>query len=160
MKRIFFPGSFNPFTQGHADILRRLLMLADEVTIGIGVNIDKPASADTAKRNEAEIIDYIRAEGLEERVKVKIYTGLTAEEARECGSDCLARGVRSGADFDYEYQLAALNRDAFGIETILIPADPALSYVSSTSIRDLRAHGRDDIAERYLPHPYQIKDYE
>lgn len=151
MKRIFFPGSFNPFTEGHADILRRLLTLADSVIIGIGTNIDKPESASTAKKNLESIEKYIKDCGLEEKVKAIIYTGLTAEEALRQKADCMARGVRSGLDFDYEFQLAAINRDAFGIETILIPADPSLSYVSSTMIRDLEKHKRKDIASRYMP---------
>lgn len=151
MKVIFFPGSFNPFTKGHADILERLLKLADKVIIGIGMNIDKPASRETAEHNAVTIREYLKKQAYEGRVEVLVYSGLTAETARNLGACCMARGVRSGADFDYEYSLACINRDAFGIETILLPADPSLSYVSSTAIRDLEHHGRADIARRYLP---------
>lgn len=150
MKKIFFPGSFNPFTAGHADILNRLLKMADRVTVGIGVNTDKPSSAESAEKNAEEIRKYLADNKLDDRVEVITYSGLTGEKAVEAGACCMARGVRSASDFDYEYTLASANRDAFGIETILIPADPALSFVSSTIIRDLKKHGRDDIASRYL----------
>ncbi|MCH5214910.1 MAG: pantetheine-phosphate adenylyltransferase [Muribaculaceae bacterium] len=157
MKKIFYAGSFNPFTKGHADILQRLLALADEVVIGIGVNIDKPETSLQAERNEEAIRRYLEAEGLCQRVTVKRYTGLTAVVAREEGATCMARGVRNATDFDYEFSLAAANRDAFGIETILLPANPALSFVSSTLIRDLEARGYDDLARKYLPEISQDK---
>lgn len=149
MKTVFYPGSFNPFTRGHADIVERLAALAGHVIIGVGVNISKPASAEQGERNAGEIRQYIRRRGLEERVEVTTYSGLTAEKARELGADCMARGVRSAADFDYEWQLAAINRDAFGIETLLLPADPALSFVSSSAVRELEANGAEEIAARY-----------
>lgn len=151
MKKIFFPGSFNPFTKGHADILNRLLELGSHVTIGIGVNVSKPEARVLADRNAARIMDYVFRSGLGERVDVRVYGGLTAETAIAIGADCIARGVRTCADFEYEYQLAALNRETFGIETILLPADPQLAAVSSTAVRDLQSHGRDDIAEKFLP---------
>lgn len=151
MDRIFFPGSFNPFTRGHADILCRLLVMAEKVTVGIGVNIDKPEAASLSERNARAIRNYLRLNGLENRVEVVVYGGITAEEARKRGASVLARGVRSSQDFDYEYSLSAFNRDAFGIDTILIPADPALSYVSSTAVRDLIKHKHYDEAEKYLP---------
>lgn len=151
MRKIFFPGSFNPFTKGHADIVERLLTMADTVTVGIGKNIDKPADAALSERNADAVRDWAQRAGIADRVEVVTYSGLTAEESRRLGADCMARGVRNGMDFEYEYSLAAMNRDAFGVETILLPADAALCMVSSTAIRDLQAHGRSDIAEKYLP---------
>lgn len=147
--KVFYAGSFNPFTKGHADILERLLKIAGEVAIGIGVNIEKPETSECARKNEDEIRRYIAEKGLQNRVSVYAYSGLTAEEAIHHDCDCLARGVRTAADFDYENALAAANRDAFGIETILLAADPKYSFVSSTLIRDLEAHGRNDLANRY-----------
>lgn len=151
MKRVFFPGSFNPFTKGHADILNRLLRLSDTAVIGIGVNAEKPSSAETAEKNAEKIAEYLKREGLESRVNVVIYSGLTGEEAKKNGADCMARGVRGATDFEYEYQLAAVNRELFGIETLLIPANPALAGVSSTAARDLQRHGREDLAAKLLP---------
>lgn len=145
--KAFFAGSFNPFTKGHADIASRILHLADSLVIGIGVNIDKPDSTACAERNAADIRRWIEKEGLENRVSVEVYYGLTAEEALRQGADCIARGVRNATDFDYEYSLAAANRVAFGIETILIPADPKYAFISSTLIRDLERHGRTDLID-------------
>lgn len=151
MKTAFFAGSFNPFTRGHADILNRLLRIADKVIVGIGMNIEKPSSSQLAESSALNIREYLRRNNLESKVEVVTYTGLTAQEALKLKANFLARGVRSEADFEYEYSLAAANRDAFGIETILIPADPRLGFVSSTMIRDLKLHGCDDIADKYLP---------
>ena len=148
MRKVFFAGSFNPFTKGHADILKRLLALFDRVTVGIGCNIEKPDSTDRASENASRIEDWVRGEGLSDRVDVVTYAGLTAEEARRHGCLCLARGARP-ADFEYEWSLAALNRDAFGIDTLILPADPSAAFVSSSAIRDLKAHGRGDLAKKY-----------
>lgn len=147
---IFFPGSFNPFTKGHADILMRLLKLAEKVIVGIGINPEKPSSSEQAIRNKASIEEYIDNSGVTNRVKVVVYSGLTAEEALKQGATCMARGVRTASDFEFENSLACANRAAFGIETILLPADPALSFVSSSIIRDLLYHGREDIADNFL----------
>lgn len=151
MKKVFFPGSFNPFTKGHADIARRLASMADSVVVGIGVNIRKPETKAEAEANAAAIRRWAKDAGLEDKIEVTVYDGLTAEEAVRHGASLIARGVRSAADFEYEFALASANRDAFGIETVLIPADPGLSFVSSTMMRDLIYHGRKDIAKKYLP---------
>lgn len=151
MKTIFFPGSFNPFTKGHADILLRLLNMADRVIVGIGINLDKPDAARMAEENASQIRKFAEEHSLGDRVEVKIYGGLTATEAKRRGACCLARGVRTCQDFEYEYTLAAANRDAFGIDTILVPADPALSFVSSSLIREIEAHGESETAKKYLP---------
>lgn len=157
MKKIFFAGSFNPFTRGHADIARRLLRLADTLVIGIGVNSDKPESEEAARANARAVSEWLRRVGLADRAEAVVYRGLTAEEALRRNADCLARGVRNATDFDYEYSLAAVNRDAFGIETILVPASPDFSFVSSTAIRDLEYYGRGDLASKYLPEERDTK---
>lgn len=147
--KIFFAGSFNPFTKGHADILKRLLGLADEVVVGIGMNIDKPGSRERAEQNKKEVAAYVAAESLGDRVEVMTYSGLTAQAVASTGCTCMARGVRNASDFDYEYSLAVANRDAFGIETLLIPADPSLSFISSSLVRELKHYGREDLASKY-----------
>lgn len=149
-KKIFYPGSFNPFSEGHADIVRRLIKLGYYVIIGIGINAEKESLGEE-HCSEGQIHDFLRREELEQKAEVITYSGLTAQEAFDRGACCMARGVRSGTDFEYEFSIASANRDAFGIETLLLPADPSLSFVSSTIVRDLQRHGREDIAKKYLP---------
>lgn len=150
MKTAFFPGSFNPFTQGHADIVERALRLADKIVIGIGVNADKPDSEERADATCKAIKKIFADSRYDGKVDVVRYTGLTAEAAREAGAECLVRGVRNATDFDYEYQIAVANREIFGIDTILLPADPKVGFISSTLIRDLIKHGRHDLAQRFI----------
>lgn len=151
MKKVFFPGSFNPFTKGHADIVERMLQLAETIVIGIGVNsVKSPASDDIALRVKAIQALYSGKE-FAGRVEVTSYSGLTMEEAKSQGADCVVRGVRSAVDFDYEYNLAAANRKLFGIETLLLPADPALSCISSTLVRDIQKYGGKELSAKFLP---------
>lgn len=138
MKRALFAGSFNPFTIGHADIVKRGLELFDEVVIAIGDNQDKP-SADIDERLAA--IRSIYKD--ESRVRVEVYHSLTVDFAREVGASALLRGVRSVADFEYERQMADANRALAGIETVVLFTRPELSYISSSLVRDLKKHGAD-----------------
>lgn len=151
MKKVFFPGSFNPFTKGHADIVCRMLKLADTVVIGIGINTQKEGDLAEKSANAEAIRKIFSGPEFAGKVEVTVYSGLTMEKARELNADCVVRGVRGAADFEYEFSLAAANRAAFGIETILLPADPVLSCVSSSIVRDLIRFGRPDIAEKFLP---------
>ncbi len=138
MRRALFAGSFNPFTIGHADIVKRGLELFDEVVIAIGDNQDKPSS-DIDERLAA--IRNIYKD--ESRVRVEIYHSLTVDFAREIGAYALLRGVRSVADFEYERQMADANRALAGIETVVLFTRPELSYISSSLVRDLMKHGAD-----------------
>lgn len=138
MKRALFAGTFNPFTVGHADIVKRGLELFDEVVIAIGENQDKP-SADIDARLQA-----IRAIYKDDsRVRVEVYHSLTVDYAREIGADVLLRGVRTVADFEYERQMADANRALAGIETVVLFTRPELAYISSSLVRDLQKHGAD-----------------
>lgn len=139
-----FAGSFNPFTRGHRSIADRTLRLCDRLVIGFGANPAKPDGDVTAR-----VAAVKRLYADEPRVTVCIYTGLTALFARECGADFMVRGVRSVADFEYERNLAEVNLKVFGVETLLIPALPELSYVSSSMVRELASHGVD--VSEWLP---------
>lgn len=141
---ILFPGTFNPFTVGHKSIADRCLQMGARVVIGIGYNIEKKES-DIEKRIKA--IEEIFA-GCD-RVEVKGYSGLTAEFAREIGATFMVRGVRSVADFEYERNLADANYDISGVETLLMPALPQYSFISSSMVRELQANGHD--VSKYLP---------
>lgn len=149
INRGYFAGSFNPFTIGHADIVARGLKMFDEIIIGLGYNINKSAGNDVSEREEQ--IKHVYADN--PRVKVEVYSGLTAEAARKAEATALLRGVRDTRDFEYERQMAEVNRRLFGIETILLPADPALSSVSSSMVRELEAHSVD--VSPFLPKPKQ-----
>ena len=138
MKRALFAGSFNPFTIGHADIVKRGLELFDEVVIAIGDNLEKPSS-DIDER--LTTIRNIYKD--ESRVRVEVYHSLTVDFAREVGASALLRGVRSVADFEYERQMADSNRALAGIETVVLFTKPELSYISSSLVRDLKKHGAD-----------------
>ena len=138
MRKALFAGSFNPFTIGHEDIVKRGLELFDEVVIAIGDNQDKPC-ADISERLQAIRALYSN----EPRVHVDVYHSLTADYAREIGACALLRGVRSMIDFEYERQLADANRALTGIETVVLFTRPELSHISSSLVRDLKRHGAD-----------------
>ena len=138
MKRALFAGSFNPFTIGHADIVKRGLEMFDEVVIAIGDNLEKPSS-DIDER--LTTIRNIYKD--ESRVRVEVYHSLTVDFAREVGASALLRGVRSVADFEYERQMADANRALAGIETVVLFTRPELSYISASLVRDLKKHGAD-----------------
>ena len=143
-KTALFAGTFNPFTIGHKSIADRALKIADALVIGFGVNPAKP-DPDSVARVAA--VKRLYADN--PRVTVVQYAGLTTEFARECGADFMVRGVRSVADVEYERNLADINLKISGIETVLLPALPELSYVSSSMVRELEANGVD--ISPYLP---------
>ena len=142
---VLFPGSFDPFTKGHADIVRRALELFAEVVVAVGYNEQKSGWMPVGERVAA--IGRLYAD--EPRVKVLSYTGLTADFAKEQGVAAIVRGVRTVADFEYEVQMADVNRRLAGIETILLPASPEYASFSSSLVRELAHFGHD--VSTFLP---------
>lgn len=138
-KKGLFPGSFDPFTRGHDDIVKRALGLFDEVIIAVGYNESKKGWLTPEER--VRTISKLYAD--EPRITVESYTGLTVDFAREHSVTAIIRGVRTTADFEYEMQMADVNRQLAGIETILLPASPQLSSISSSVVRELAHFGRD-----------------
>lgn len=145
MKRAIFPGSFDPFTIGHHDIVLRGLQLFDEIIIGIGHNINKREAFPLEERINA-IQSAFKGEP---RVQVMAYDGLTIDFAAEQHAHFILRGVRSVQDFEYERNIAEANKQLSGIETILLYTRPEYAHISSTLLRDLHAHGKD--ISPYLP---------
>lgn len=145
MKRAIFPGSFDPFTIGHYDIVLRGLQLFDEIIIGIGHNINKREAFPLEERINA-IQSAFKGEP---RVQVMAYDGLTIEFATEQQAQFILRGVRSVQDFEYERNIAEANKQLSGIETVLLYTRPEYAHISSTLLRDLHAHGKD--ISPYLP---------
>lgn len=138
-KIAIFPGSFDPFTIGHAAIVRRGLQLFDGIVIGIGVNKQKRMLSDVAKR-----VEVIRSYYSDEpRVSVESYDDLTIDFARRRGAQFILRGLRSVKDFEYERDMADMNRRLTGIETVLLFTEPPLAAISSSVVRDLIYHGHD-----------------
>ena len=142
---VLFPGSFDPFTLGHADIVRRALEMFDGIVIAVGYNEQKTGWMPVEERVAA--IRKLYAD--EPRITVERYTGLTVDFAREHGIGIIIRGVRTVADFEFEMQLADVNRQLTGIETILLPASPQLASLSSSIVRELAHFGHDISA--FLP---------
>ncbi len=135
-----FPGSFDPFTAGHLNILNRALTMFDEVVVAIGINIDKRGFFSMEKR--MEIIRQATA-GLE-GVSVTQYDNLTIDKCKELGIKHIIRGVRNMIDFETERSIADANRKlAPDIETIIIPTAQEFAHISSTAVRDLIKHHGD-----------------
>jgi pantetheine-phosphate adenylyltransferase len=151
-KRIaVFPGSFDPITKGHENIVRRALPLFDEIIVAIGVNSTKNYFFPLEKR--IKFIEQTFAG--EAKVKVKSYSGLTIGFCKEVGSNYILRGLRTGADFEFERAIAQMNKAMDDkIETIFILTVPELSAINSTIIRDILKHGGD--ASTFVPAGLQL----
>lgn len=139
MRKALFPGSFDPFTAGHLNILKRALSMFDEVVVAVGVNGDKSGFYDNATR-----MDIIRqtCAGLS-GVQIMEYSGLTIDVCRDLGIKHIVRGVRNMLDFETERSIADANRRlAPEIDTIIIPTSQEFAHISSSAVRDiLRHHG-------------------
>ena len=148
MSRIaLFPGSFDPFTNGHLDIVRRGTALFDEVIVAIGTNSSKQRYV-PVEQMQALLLEVFRDEP---QVSVRTFKGLTAEFAREVGAHYLLRGLRNSLDFEYEKPIAYGNQHInAGLETVFLLTSPLLGAISSTIIRDIHRFGGDVTA--FLPY--------
>ncbi len=147
-----FTGSFNPFTVGHASIVERGLRIFDRIVIGIGVNADKQGSGAAPSRPAIEEF-YVS----DPRVSVITFTGLAVDAARQVGACALLRGVRNATDFQYERNMADINRRLTGIETVLLFSLPEHDAISSSLVRELASYGVD--TSPFLPQTTQPKDH-
>jgi len=139
-KKALFPGSFDPFTAGHLNILRRALSMFDEVVIAVGVNQDKPGLFSMDQR--LEIIRQVTKDM--PGVSVLKYDGLTVDICRQLGIVHIVRGVRNMLDFEAERSIADANRRlAPEIETIIIPTAQEFAHISSSAVRDILRHKGD-----------------
>ena len=145
MKRAIFPGSFDPFTLGHYDLVKRGLALFDEIIIGIGRNSTKKDTFPIREREEA--IRKIFKD--EPRIQVAIYDCLTIDFAQEQQASFILRGIRCVGDFEYERNMAEANKQLANIETVILYTRPEYAHISSTLVRDLYAYGKDVSA--FLP---------
>jgi pantetheine-phosphate adenylyltransferase len=133
MRRAVFPGSFDPLTLGHKDIIDRALPLFDEIIIAIGTNSSKKYMFDLEKRK-----DFIKKTYKDEpKIKVDTYKGLTIDYCKEIDSDFILRGLRNPADFEFEKAIAHTNRKMSQIETVFLLTSADTSYISSSIVRDI-----------------------
>lgn len=145
MKTVVFPGSFDPFTLGHANLVERALRIFDRVIIAVGYNVAKPNWIPVNERVRA-VQELYQAEP---RIQVMSYNNLTVDFAKENNAGFILRGVRTMQDYEYELQMADINRMLDGIETVVLFTDSALSSISSSRVRELHHFGRD--ISQYLP---------
>ncbi len=141
-----FPGSFNPFTIGHARIVERALPLFDKIVIAIGYNPHKPFDQNDLDRRKAAIEAYFQGV---EKVSVTTYNTLTTLYAESIGAHWLLKGVRNTVDFEYEKQMADINHNLSGVETLLLFAEEKYAFISSSMVRELESFGQD--VTPYLP---------
>lgn len=140
-----FVGSFDPFTIGHDDIVRRALPLFDHIIIGVGVNERKRCLYSPEVRTETIRKLYSK----ELKIEVRQYSDLTIDLARREGAQYIIKGVRSVKDFEYEREQADINKRIGGVDTIFFFAQPDMASISSSMVRELIHFGRD--VSEFLP---------
>ena len=139
MKRAVFPGSFDPLTLGHYDIIKRSITLFDEVIVAIGINGDKKYMFSLEERQQ-----FIEGAFKDEpKVKVVTYTGLTVDFCQKNDIDFILRGLRNPADFEFEKAIAHTNRKLSKIETVFLLTASNTSYISSSIVRDVIRNNGD-----------------
>lgn len=140
IKRAMFPGSFDPITRGHENIIRRALPLFDEIVIAVGINIEKRGFFSVDDR-----VNWIQNvfEG-ELKIKVMSYSGLTVDFCREINAQYLLRGLRTSADFEFERTVGQVNKRLNpGIETVFLLTMPEFTSINSSIVRDVYKNGGD-----------------
>ena len=139
MRRAVFPGSFDPITMGHYDIIERGLTLFDEVILAIGVNSDKKYMFSLKQR-----LRFLEETFKDEpKIRVMSYSGLTVDFCKQQDSEFILRGLRNPGDFEFEKAIAHTNRKLSGIETIFLLTSSGKSYISSSIVREVIRYGGD-----------------
>lgn len=134
-----YPGSFDPITRGHEDLIRRALTFADRVIIAVAVNVAKQPLFTLEQR-----VALIQKAAVDPRVEVRSFDGLLADFVRTAGATLIVRGLRAVSDFEYEFQMALMNRNlAPGVETVFLVPAFDLTYLSSSLVREVARFGGD-----------------
>lgn len=139
MKRAVFPGSFDPLTLGHYDIIERGLTVFDEIILAIGVNAEKKYMFTLAERKQFLEETF----GKESKIKVMTYKGLTVDFCKKQEAEFILRGLRNPGDFEFEKAIAHTNRKLSGIETVFLLTSSGKSYISSSIVRDVIRNNGD-----------------
>jgi pantetheine-phosphate adenylyltransferase len=145
MSRAVCPGSFDPVTKGHLDVIERTTRLFDEVVVAVGHNMAKNALFTPEERHAMleEVCAHLPS------VTVTLFRGLLVELCAVRGIDVIVKGLRLAADFDYELQMAQMNRHLGGVDTVFVPTAPQWSYLSSSLVREVA--GLDGDVAAFLP---------
>ncbi|WP_166385201.1 pantetheine-phosphate adenylyltransferase [Polaribacter sp. 11A2H] len=151
MKKAIFPGSFDPITLGHFDIIERGVKLFDELIIAIGINADKKYMFSLEERKKF-IEDCFKDNP---KIKVVTYEGLTVHFCQKNNVDFIFRGLRNPADFEFEKAIAHTNRDLAPIETVFLLTAASTSYISSSIVRDVIRNNGD--YTKLVPEPVRVK---
>ena len=143
MKRIaYYPGSFDPLTNGHIDVLHKAMALADVVVIGIGIQPGKTGVFSFDER--VALIKASTQDIASDRLRIESFGGLVVEAAKKAGAQVLVRGLRDGSDLDYEMQMAGMNQAMDGdITTVFVPASPEVRPITATLVRQIAKMGGD-----------------
>lgn len=145
---VVYPGSFDPITNGHVDIVERAARIFDQVIVAVGEHASKQGFFPVEQRRELISASVAHVDG----VTVTRFDGLVVNFCRQHNARILIRGLRAVSDFEQEFQMGLANRDlAPGVETLFLIPDPARMFVSSSLIREIASHGGD--FERYVPAP-------
>ena len=138
MARIgFYTGSFDPLTNGHLDVLRAGASICDRIVVGIGVH---PGKAPLFSAAERENLIRTSTKSLNVAIDVVTFDGLAVDAAKKAGASVILRGLRDGTDFDYEMQMAGMNATmSSAIQTIFLPASPAVRHITATLVRQIAA---------------------
>jgi len=139
MRRAVFPGSFDPITLGHVDIIKRAIPLFDEIIVAIGINADKKYMWTLDQRKsflEQTFKDY-------PTVRVGTYSGLTADYCKKENAQYILRGLRNTTDFTYEQTIGQANEKNFGVDSVFLMGSPEMSYISSSVVRDMARNSGD-----------------
>ncbi len=149
----FYAGSFDPLTNGHLDVLRGALKIADRVVIGIGIQVSKQPLFSFEER-VGLIEQWARSELGDgaDRLPVAAFKGLVIDAARENGATIMIRGLRDGTDLDYEMQMAGMNETmAPELQTVFIPASPSVRTITATLVRQIASMGGN--VDPFVPEP-------
>lgn len=165
MKHAVCPGSFDPTTNGHVDIIGRAAGLADQVTVAVLVNAGKDGLFPMEER--LEVLREVVAAGGHTNVDIGSFSGLLVDFCRRVRADSVVKGIRAVSDFDYELKMAQLNRSLSGIETVFVPTSTEYSFLSSSLVKQVARLGGDvsalvppgvarRLAERYPVPPADV----